>query len=96
MESKVDPVSGTFMTDGSNGRNHYRSDGFDAGYQYLGDGTHIVTAQGSFTHGDRNLEGTTAAFNIADGTMFGSTSGLNQVRLNASYWHQNTWGVALG
>jgi hypothetical protein len=96
MQSNVNPVAGTFMTDGSNGRDHYRDYAFDAGYQYLGDGTHIVTVQGIFTHEDRNLEGTTAAFNIANRTMFGSTSSLNQFRLSASYWYQNTYGVTLG
>ena len=53
--------SGVFQTDGSMGRDHYSDYAFDASYQYLGDGTHIVTAQGIFTHEDQNLEGTTAA-----------------------------------
>lgn len=56
MQSNVNPVSGVFQTDGSNGRDHYRDYAFDAGYQFLGDHTHIVTAQGIFTHEARNLE----------------------------------------
>ena len=67
-----------------------------AGYQYPGDGTHIVTVQGIFTHEDQNLKGTTAAFNMANETSLSSTSSLNQIRLNASYWYQNTYGVTLG
>ena len=41
MQSNVNPVSGVFQTDGSNGRDLYSDYAFDAGYQYLGDGTHI-------------------------------------------------------
>ena len=96
MQSNVNPVSGTFMTDGSNGRDHYQDYAFDAGYQYLGDGTHIVTLESIFTHENQNLEGTTAAFNIANGTSFGANSSLNQMRINASYWYQNTYGLTLG
>ncbi len=96
MQANVNPVSGTFMTDGSNGRDHYRDYAFDAGYQYLGDGTHIVTVQGIFTHEDQNLEGTTTAFNIGNGTSFGTRSSLNQIRVNVAYWYQNTYGLTLG
>ena len=96
MQSNVNPVSGVFQTDGSNGRDHYQDYAFDAGYQYLGDGTHTVTVQGIFTHENQNLEGTTTAFNNANGTTFGPQSNLNQIRINASYWYQNTYGITLG
>ena len=55
-----------------------------------------MTAQGIFTHEDQNLEGTTAAFNISNGTTFGPKSSLNQIRMNVSYWYQNTYGLTLG
>jgi hypothetical protein len=96
MQANVNPISGVFQTDGSNGRDHYQDYAFDAGYQFLGDGTHIVTVQGIFTHENQNLEGTTNAFNSANETTFGSKSNLNQIRINASYWYQNTYGVTLG
>ena len=96
MQSNVNPVSGVFQTDGSNGRDHYRDYAFDTGYQFLGDHTHIVTAQGIFTHEVRNLEGTTTAFNGANGTTFGPKSNLNQVRVNVSYWYMDTYGLTLG
>ncbi len=95
MQSNVNPVSGVFQTDGSNGRDHYQDYAFDAGYQYLGDGTHTVTVQGIFTHEDQNLEGTTNAFNNANATTFGPKSSLNQIRMNVSYWYQNTYGITL-
>lgn len=96
MQSNVNPVSGVFQTDGSLGRDHYRDWAADAGYQWLGDGTHIVTIQGIFTHEDQNLEGTTASFNEANGTTLGPKSSLNQIRVNVSYWYQNTYGITLG
>ena len=90
MQSNVNPVSGVRVTDGSNGRDHFSDYAIDGGYQYLGDGTHIVTVQGIFTHEDLNLEGT------ANGTGFGPKSSLNQIRVNVSYWYQNTYGATLG
>ena len=78
------------------GRDHFSDYAFDAGYQFLGDGTHIVTVQGIYTHEDQNLEGTATAFNNANGTTFGPKSSLNQIRVNVSYWYQNTYGLTLG
>jgi hypothetical protein len=95
MQSNVNPVSGTFQTDGSLGRDHYRDWSVDAGYQWLGDGTHIFTALATLTHEDQNLEGTTNAYNEANGTTFGPKSNFNQVQVNLSYWYQNTYGVTV-
>src|SRR5262249_48690476 len=89
-------VTGPFQTDGSLGRDHYRDYSVDAGYQFLGDGTHIVTVQGIYTYESQNLEGTTNTFNETNGTFFGPKSNLNQIRMNAAYWYQSTYGVPLG
>ena len=96
LQSNVNPVSGVLQTDGSMGRDHYRDYAVDFGYQWLGDGANIVTIQGIIIHEDQNLVGTTAAYNDANGTTLGPYSQLNQVRLNASYWYQNTYGLTLG
>jgi hypothetical protein len=93
MQSNVNPTSGPFDTDGSMGHDHYQDFAFDGGYQYLGDGTHVVTVDGIFTHENQDLQGTVSAFNNANGTTFGSKSSLNQIRLNVSYWYQNTYGL---
>ncbi len=85
MHADVNPYFGTpQQTDGSMGVDHYTDYAVDAGYQYLGDGTHIVTVEGIFTHEDQNLKGTTAAFNAGNATNFGASSSLNQIRLNTS------------
>jgi hypothetical protein len=96
MQSNVNPVTGTRDTSGAFGRDHFQDYAFDAGYQFLGDGTHRVTVQGIFTHENQNLEGTTASFNDENATAFGPKSSLNQIRVNVSYWYQNTYGVTLG
>ena len=67
MQSNVNPVDRAPADHGSFGRDHFQDYAFDAGYQFLGDGTHIVTVQGIFTHENQNLEGTTATFNDANG-----------------------------
>jgi hypothetical protein len=95
LQSNVNPVSGVLQTDGSMGHDHYRDYAIDSGYQWLGDGTHIFTIQGIFIHEDQKLVGTTAAYNNANGTTLGPYSQLNQIRLNASYWYQNTYGLTL-
>jgi hypothetical protein len=95
LQSNVNPTTDTFDSSGANGRDHFQDYAFDAGYQYLGDGTHIVTVESIFTHEHENLEGTTAAFNVANGTSFGAGSSLNQIRVAASYWYQNTYGITL-
>ena len=79
MQANVNPTNPdvAFTTDGANGRNHYRDYAFDGSYQFVGNGTHIVTAQGIYTYENQNLEGSTAAFNQANGTSFGPKSNLN-------------------
>jgi hypothetical protein len=92
LQSNVNPTTDTFTSSGANGQDHYQDYAFDAGYQYLGDGNNIVTVESIFTHEHQNLKGTTTAFNVENGTTFGAGSSLNQIRVTASYWYQNTYG----
>ena len=48
------------------GRDHFRDYAVDAGYQFLGDGTHTVTVQGIFTHEDHTEPKTTGTHAPAD------------------------------
>jgi hypothetical protein len=63
---------------------------------WLGDGTHSATVQGIFVHENQNLQGTAGAANAANGTAYGSSYALNQLRFNTSYWYQNTYGFTVG
>jgi len=96
FKADVNPVTAPLMSDGSMGRDHYTDYAADMGYQFLGDGTHTVTLQGIYTHETQNLTGSTAMSNNANGTAFGSSYKLDQVRTNASYWYQNTYGATFG
>ena len=87
MRADVNPPTGVpFQSSGLNGQDRYSDYAFDASYQFLGDGTHIVTVQGIYVHEDQKL-------NASGG---GGTYALNQVRANVSYWYQNTYGATLG
>jgi len=87
MRADVNPPTGVpFQSSGAAGQDRYSDYAFDAGYQFLGDGTHIVTVQGIYVHEDQQLNASGA----------GGTFALNQVRANVAYWYQNTYGVTLG
>jgi len=91
MHADVNPATDVFQTTNAFGTDHYTDYAFDAGYQFLGDGTHIATVQGIYTHEDQNLRGS-AALN----SVMGSRYNLDQIRMNVSYWYMNTYGVTLG
>jgi hypothetical protein len=92
LETGVNPLTGPRDVAAPFGHDHYADYAFDASYQYLGTGEHIAMIQGIYTHEDQNLVGTAANFNNANGTAFGSKYSLDQIRVNTSYWYQNTYG----
>ena len=85
MKADVNPMLGT------TGGDHYTDYAVDGGYQFLGDGTHIATVQAMYTHELQFLDASAAANGIT-----GSKYSLDEIRANASYWYQNTYGVTLG
>ncbi|HSU05149.1 MAG TPA: hypothetical protein VLI93_06220, partial [Acetobacteraceae bacterium] len=91
LAASINPAIGARSVDGSQGQDQYIDYGVDAGYQFLGDGTHIATAYGVFVHERQNLQG---SFNRGSASQPGNS--LNQVRLNASYFYRNTYGLTLG
>ena len=87
MRADVNPGTGIpFQSSGAGGQDRYSDYAFDAGYQFLGDGTHIVSVQGIYVHEDQQL-------NASGG---GGAFALNQIRANVAYWYQNTYGATLG
>ncbi len=90
MHADALPAADTYTAGAAGPADHYTDYAFDGSYQFLGDGTHIATVQGIFTHEDQNLRASSA------GTGFGATYSLNQFRANASYWYKNTYGVTVG
>jgi len=82
-----------FASTGIFGQDHYTDYALDAGYQFLGNGTHIVTAQGIYIHEDQRLNASSA---IAGDPSLGNTFHLEKINTNVSYWYQNTYGVTVG
>ena len=96
MYADVNPTIDTFATSSAFGQDRYTDYSVDAGYQFLGDGTHIATAQAIYTHENQNLNGSTGFYNNANGTALGSGYNLNTFQANVSYWYKNTYGLTLG
>jgi hypothetical protein len=91
MHADVNPATDLFAASSAFGTDHYTDYAFDADYQFLGDGTHVATVQGIFTHEDQNLKGSANMDGVA-----AAQYSLNQLRANVSYWYRNTYGVTLG
>lgn len=90
LSANLNPAISATMANSSQGQNQFTDYGFDTGYQYLGDGTHIITGNALFIHEHQHLQ---ASFNAGASSQVNSD--LNQVRLNATYYYQNTYGLTL-
>jgi hypothetical protein len=88
----LDPASKGFTSTGVAGQDHYTDYAFDVGYQFLGDGTHRVSAQAIYIHEDQQLDATSAM----TGPGLQNTFHLAQINANVAYWYQNTYGLTLG
>ena len=91
LHAGLNPATGDRTVDGFFGRDSYTDLAIDAGYQFLGDGTHIATMDGIFTHENQNLRGS-----FGMGASSQAANHLNQTRLNFSYWYQGTYGLNFG
>ena len=91
LSANINPAISAFSANGSQGKDLYTDYALDAGYQYLGDGTNIGTAYMLLVHEDQDLKG---SFNT--GASSQSSSNLNQLRMNTTYFYKNTYGLTLG
>ncbi len=91
LDATINPTTAPRVTTGANGRNGYRDYVIDGGYQFLGDGTHVFSVLGLINHEEQRLN---AAYN--NGGSDGVATTLNQFRLNASYYYQQTYGATIG
>lgn len=96
MQANANPTVGARQTDGSNGHNTYTDLAVDGGYQFYGDGTQTASLYGIYVHEQQALGGSATAGNAANGTLYSSNYSLNTLRVEASYWWQNTYGATLG
>jgi hypothetical protein len=90
LHSNVNPATGSYGSDGTQGHDSYTDYAVDAGYQYLGDGTHTVSVLGIFDQEQQHLDG---SFN--SGAASKSANRLDQVRASVSYYYQQTYGATV-
>jgi hypothetical protein len=90
LHSNFNPATTAFTSDGSLGHDSYTDYAVDGGYQFIGDGTHIVSVLGIFDHEAENLVG---SFNSGSSSQAGNS--LNQTRLSVTYYYQQTYGATV-
>ena len=90
LHSNFNPATGNFTVDGSQGHDSYTDYAVDAGYQFIGDGTHVISLMGVFDHENQNLTGLS---NIGASSQPGNS--LNQVRASLTYYYLQTYGVTV-
>lgn len=91
LHANLNPATGERSATSAFGRDRYTDTAVDAGYQFLGDGTHIATADAIFTHEEQSLRGS-----LGLGASSRAANQLNQVLLNLSYWYRHSYGFNVG
>jgi hypothetical protein len=91
LRSNINPAIAPFSTNGSFGHDDFTDYAIDAGYQFLGNRTYVVTGYAILAHEEQNLRGT---FGMGGAAKPGHS--LNQVRANMSFFYKDTYGVTLG
>jgi hypothetical protein len=74
----------------------YRDIGADAWYEFLGNGRHNIAAYASYVREDQNLGDMVANAVAAGGPVPNPNERLYDLRLNASYYYDQTYGVTIG
>lgn len=95
LQADATPLVSPRHGDGTFGTNGFTDFAIDGGFQYFGAGDHSFSTYGIFVHENQSLRASAAASNAANGTSVGSHYTLDQIRLNASYWFQNTYGATV-
>src|SRR5262249_51530116 len=91
LHSNLNPSSGTRTAVGAFGKDSFTDYAVDAGYQFLGDRTHVGTIDAILTHEDQTLQGS-----FAQGVSTQPHNRLNQLRLNLTYYYEDTYGINFG
>ena len=90
LHSNINPAYAPFSATGSMGHDSYTDYAIDGGYQYLGDGTNVVSLLGILDHEKQNLVG---SFNA--GAVSQAANTLNQARATLTYYYQQTYGLTV-
>jgi hypothetical protein len=91
LHSNINPAISTYASNGSAGQDSYADTAADAGYQWFGDETHIISLLGIIDHENQTL---TSSF--ATGAASQPGNWLDQTRVTATYYYQQTYGATVG
>jgi hypothetical protein len=91
LHSNINPSTASYASTGSLGHDSYNDYAVDGGYQFVGDGTHVVSALGIFNHEEQTLVGS-----VNSGASSQSANTLNQLRASVTYYYQQTYGATVG
>jgi hypothetical protein len=91
LHANLNPATGPRVSIGAFGKNSFTDYGIDAGYQFLGDRTHVGTVDAIFVHENQDLQSS-----FAQGTSSQAGNRLNQIRLNLTYYYRDTYGLTFG
>jgi hypothetical protein len=91
LYANLNPASGERSVDTAFGQDSDFDFAIDGGYQVLANAMNTFTIDGIATHENQNLKGSTG---LQTSSM--PNNHLNQIRLNASYFYQQTYGLDLG
>ena len=78
------------------GTDQYTDVSVDGSYQYIGDGSNIVTVLASLTHESQHLGASVASAAAGGGPSPNLHNTLNEARANLTYFYQNTYGGSVG
>jgi hypothetical protein len=73
------------------GTDKYNDLALDGSYQWIGDGTNIVTFLGSLTHESQHLDGS-----FSQGLSSNLNDTIDEFRANVTYFYKNTYGGSVG
>jgi hypothetical protein len=88
FRSSINPATGSFTSDGMDGHDLYSDYAIDGGYDFLGDGTNIVSLLGIFNHEDQHL-----GSSFRNGAAAHANDVLNQARASVTYFYRGTYGA---
>jgi hypothetical protein len=77
--------------DESMGTDHFFDFGFDATYQFIGEGRHVFSLYATYINEHSHLDASAAL-----GNSLNTSNHLNTFRANASYYYDHTYGLTLG
>jgi hypothetical protein len=91
LAASLSPAVSGRRSDGGFGHDRYTDTAVDAGYQFLGSGRNILTADLLALHEDRSLHGS-----VAMATAGHAAARLDEARVSLIYFYENTYGLLLG